>query len=345
MQIFSTITQQLHAPQFEFFRGERVPCFETPSRINIILKEVAARGHQVTNATLDSQHIIECLHSPRYISFLQNAWPEWLRLSLNNVDKQPFPAVWPVRTLRTDRVPENFIAKLGFYSMDNGTPISAGTWLAAKNAADAAYSAADFINQGAHSAFCVTRPPGHHAGYDFMGGYCFINNAGIATEALRKFGCSRVAILDVDYHHGNGTQSLFYERCDVFFTSIHGDPRTEYPFFLGYEDEKGLGEGFGYNLNLPLPAGSTQTQWFNAFDHALNAIRRYQPDALVVSLGLDAYCEDPISTFALSHTDYLTIGKLIGRLNRPTIFILEGGYAVTALGINAANVLEGFENS
>jgi acetoin utilization deacetylase AcuC-like enzyme len=200
--------------------------------------------------------VLAQVHTSRYLAFLEGAWADWLALEPGNADRQPFPSVWPVRSLRADVEPANFTARLGLYSMDNGSPLSAGTWAAAKAGADAAVSATRLLRAGEHAVFCATRPPGHHAGADFMGGYCFLNNAAVAAQALRTQGCRRVAVLDVDYHHGNGTQSLFYERADVLFVSLHGDPRTEYPFYLGHADETGRGAGEGFNLNLPLPAGS-----------------------------------------------------------------------------------------
>jgi acetoin utilization deacetylase AcuC-like enzyme len=188
----------------------------------------------------------------------------------------------------------------------------------------------------------LTRPPGHHAGADFFGGYCFLNNAALAAQALRDSGAKRVAVLDVDYHHGNGTQSLFYERPDVLTVSIHGDPRTEYPFFLGHADERGEGDGFGHNLNLPLPAGTGFATWRSALMQALEHIGHYGADALVVALGVDTYEGDPISRFTLASDDYLSVGRDLASLHLPTALTLEGGYAVAAMGVNVVNVLEGF---
>jgi acetoin utilization deacetylase AcuC-like enzyme len=227
--------------------------------------------------------------------------------------------------------------------MDNGSPLCAGTWAAAKAGADAAASAAQALLGGQGAALCATRPPGHHAGPDFMGGYCFINNAAVAAQALRAGGAARVAVLDVDYHHGNGTQAIFYDRADVLFVSIHGDPRTEYPFYLGHADETGAGAGAGFNLNLPLPAGSSAAAWFAALDAACERVARHRADALVVSLGLDTYAGDPISTFALQQDDFARLGQRLKRLGLPTAFILEGGYAAAELGHNAVRVLQGFE--
>jgi acetoin utilization deacetylase AcuC-like enzyme len=335
----------LHAPAHEFFRGERVPCFETPSRAELVRAELASRGHELRAPMHDSRPLLTAVHAARYVDFLESAWAQWLALDPANTSRQPFPSVWPVRTLRSDREPANFIARLGLYSFDNGTPLTAGTWAAAKAGADAASSAAGLLAGGERAVFCVSRPPGHHAGADFMGGYCFLNNAAVAAQALRSQGCSRVAVLDVDYHHGNGTQAIFYDRADVLFVSLHADPAHEYPFFCGYADESGAGAGFGCNRNLPLPAGCAAPAWFEALEAACSAIASYGPDALVVSLGLDTYAGDPLTTFRLQSDDFRRLGTRIARLRLPTALILEGGYAAAELGINAAKVLEGFENA
>ncbi|SFB95600.1 Acetoin utilization deacetylase AcuC [Polaromonas sp. OV174] len=346
MITFFNDSHQAHAPEFEFFRGERVPCFETPARAEYVKASLSARGHSLRQAHIDSRDILAKVHTPRYLSFLENAWRDWSALEAGNAQRQPFPSVWPVRSLRSDIEPVNFIARLGLYSMDNGSPLAAGTWQAAKAGADAAASAAALLagGQGAErAAFCCSRPPGHHAGADFMGGYCFLNNAAVAAQALRDGGAARVAILDVDYHHGNGTQSIFYERSDVLFVSLHGDPQTEYPFYLGHADETGAGAGAGFNLNLPLPAGCSTARWFEALEQACLRISSFGSDALVISLGLDTFAEDPISKFSLQPDDFSRLGQRLGALGLPTVFVLEGGYAAAALGSNAVNVIDGFE--
>ena len=336
----------LHAPAYEFFRGDRVACFESPARAERVLHELTVRGHAVREPDVDSTSVLAQVHTPRYLAFLASAWSEWLAIDPRHADLQPFPSVWPVRTLRSDLEPANFTARLGLYSMDNGSPLVAGTWVAAKAGADAAASAARLLSSSAaRSAFCATRPPGHHAGADFMGGYCFLNNAAVAAQSLLGGGCARVAILDVDYHHGNGTQSIFYDRADVLFTSLHGDPRTEYPFYLGHADETGAGPGEGFNLNLPLAAGTSAAAWFAALEVACSRIEGHRADALVVSLGLDTYADDPISTFALASSDFSRLGDRLARLGLPTVFILEGGYASEALGVNAGNVLDAFDGA
>lgn len=345
MITFHNPLHQGHAPVHEFFRGERVPCFETPARAVYVEAALTMRGHDMHAPNADSRATLAQVHAPRYLAFLQTAWQQWLALDAGNAERQPFPSVWPVRTLRSDVEPANFIARLGLYSMDNGSPLAAGTWAAAKAGADAAESAAAHVASGARAAFCCTRPPGHHAGADFMGGYCFLNNAAVAAQSLRNRGAGRVAVLDVDYHHGNGTQSIFYDRADVLFVSIHGDPRTEYPFYLGYADETGVGAGAGCNLNLPLPAGTCFAGWINALEHACVRIAAHGADALVVSLGLDTYEGDPISGFLLASADFSRVGERLARLGMPTVFVLEGGYAAAELGTNAVNVLEGFEQA
>jgi acetoin utilization deacetylase AcuC-like enzyme len=332
-----------HAPQFEFYRGERVACFESPIRAQYVLQELTARGHEVVAPTLDSSALLSKVHTPRYLAFLESAWSQWLALDAANSSVQPFPSVWPTRTLRSDVEPTNFIAKLGLYSMDNGTPLVEGTWAAVKASADAAATAARYVANGEAAVFCATRPPGHHAGADFMGGYCFLNNAAIAAQGLLDHGSRRVAVLDVDYHHGNGTQSIFYARSDVLFTSIHASPLTDYPFYLGHADEIGAGAGLGFNYNLPLAAGTSVQSWFSALELACQKIAQVNTDALVVSLGLDTFAGDPISKFSLTTSDYLRLGATIRALGLPCIFVLEGGYAAKELGVNAANVLEGFE--
>jgi acetoin utilization deacetylase AcuC-like enzyme len=253
------------------------------------------------------------------------------------------PAVWPIRGFRSDIEPDNFIAQLGLYSYDSGTPFTAGSWAAARLGAEVALTAQRQVRAGQRAVFALSRPPGHHAGPDFLGGYCFINNAAVAAQAFIDDGADRVAILDVDYHHGNGTQTIFYERPDVLVQSIHGDPKTEYPFDPGHADETGAGAGLGFNQNHPLPAGSHNKAWFAALARACARIAEYRPAALVVSLGVDTYVGDPISTFRLESADYRRLGAALAALGLPTLFVFEGGYAVAELGDNVAAVLAGFD--
>ncbi|MBS1209221.1 MAG: acetylpolyamine aminohydrolase [Proteobacteria bacterium] len=339
MRIVANPHQAAHHAEFEFYRGRRVACFETPSRAEYVLQAVQQAGFTVEAPLALNASSLLGVHSQRYLDFLQGAWAEWLA-SGNEGDA--FPCVWPIRGMRSDHTPHNFAARMGLFSFDTGSPLTAGTWQAARSGADCALTAAHWLTAGERSAFVLTRPPGHHAGAEFFGGYCFLNNAAIAAQALRDGGAKRVAILDVDFHHGNGTQDIFYRRGDVFFASIHGDPATEYPFFLGHADETGEGAGAGCNLNLPLPAGTSVAGWFTALEAALERIGAFKPEALVVSLGVDAFAGDPISKFQLQTPDYRHLGERLQGLGLPTLFVLEGGYAVAEIGDNVVAALQGF---
>ena len=332
-----------HQGKVEMFRGALVPCFEVASRADHVLAELSRRqlGTVQTPSAFDDS-VLATVHSPRYLNFLATAWDQWVALDPANANEDILPSVWPTRTFRTDIEPDNFSAKAGLYSFDAGTPFTCGTWVAARAGAHCALSAAQQVLDGDRAAFALSRPPGHHAGADFFGGYCFLNNAALAAQHFIRAGLKKVAILDVDYHHGNGTQAIFYERPDVFFVSIHGDPRTEFPFYLGHADEVGAGAGLGANVNLPLPRGTDFTAWSDALTKALAAIDRFGADALVVSLGVDTFEGDPISGFQLKSDDYLRLGERLAQMVLPTVLVFEGGYAVEAVGTNAVNVLEAF---
>jgi len=319
---------------------------DQPERVGMVLRECERRGlgaivtpHGVPLMTL------ERVHSPRYLHFLRNAWSEWIALDPGNAGKPPPAAAWPVRTLRSDIEPDDFHARLGLYSMDAGTPLTSGAWIAAKTGADCAVNAAHALQRGERGTFALTRPPGHHAGLDFLGGGCLLNNAALAAQHLLDDGLERVAILDIDYHHGNGTQGIFYHRSDVLVVSIHADPRLAYPFFSGHADETGIGAGLGHNMNIPLSPGSAGNAWFAALETACVKIGMSRPQALVVSLGVDTFPHGAEPRFRLSSADYLRIGERIAHLGLPVAFIFEGGEASPELGINTVNVLEGFETA
>ncbi len=329
------------------FRGRLVPCHESPERLDYVLAELQRRaiGLIVEADEVDAAALLR-IHQPAYLDFLASAWDEWLALDPAHAELDVLPSVWPGRGFRHDIEPLNFSARVGLYAFDAGTPLMSGTWAAARAGAACAITAARRVavatGQFSRSAFVPTRPPGHHAGADFCGGYCFLNNAALAAQTLRDTGFDRVAVLDIDYHHGNGTQSIFYERGDVLTVSIHGDPRTEYPFFLGHADERGVGAGEGCNLNLPLPRGTDFATWRHALREGLAAVRAHGTGALVVALGVDTFEADPISGFRLASADYFDVGSDIATVGLPTVFVLEGGYAVAEVGINVANLLEGF---
>ena len=343
MIVFYNRHHALHQGRLEMFRGQWVPCFEVPARVDHVLAQLEQRKlGPVRHPAAFDEALLAGIHAPVYLNFLQQAWDDWVAQDPGNATRDALPSVWPNHGLRNDVLPANFAARMGRFAFDTGSPLTSGTWAAAREGAFCALSAAHAVADGARSAFALSRPPGHHAGADFYGGYCFLNNAALATQALRDCGVERVAVLDVDYHHGNGTQAIFYDRADVLFASIHGDPHTEYPFFLGYADEKGIGAGEGFNLNLPLPRGTEFDQWRDALKLALQRVAAFGAQALVVSLGLDTFAGDPISGFKLCSEDFLRVGEDLAMAGLPTVFVLEGGYAVAELGVNAVNVLEGF---
>jgi acetoin utilization deacetylase AcuC-like enzyme len=333
---------RLHHAKFELIDGKMKPAVEMPSRAETVLQRVEAVGlGPVMAPTAHGRDPILKIHAANYVDFLERAWDLWIETGRGY---DALPLSWPVQGLRRVE-PDHIDGKLGYYSFDAGTPITAGTWQAATAAVDVALTGADLVQGDERAAFALCRPPGHHAAADFFGGYCFLNNAAIAAQSFIDAGAKRVAILDVDYHHGNGTQAIFYDRADVFFTSIHGDPRQEYPFFLGYAEETGAGAGEGCNANYPLPWGSDFAAWGAALEDACKKVAAFAPQALVISLGVDTFEKDPISHFTLKSEDYLKIGAAIAALDLPTLFVMEGGYAVAEIGVNAVNVLTGFEGA
>lgn len=342
MLTIHTEAHRLHHGKAELIDGILQPCFEMPSRIDMILARAQAVGLGPVEPPVEfGMAPIARVHGARYLNFLEHAWSQWSALGRTH---DALPLVWPVRDLRTDREPDHIDGKMGYFSMDAGVPITAGTWPAVRASVNVALTGAQRLHAGANAVFALCRPPGHHAAADYMGGYCYLNNAAIAARWLLDAGAARVAVLDVDYHHGNGTQSIFYRDAAVLFTSIHGDPRAEYPYFAGFADERGEGAGLGFNHNYPLARGTSwQSGYAQALREACAHIQAYGPDAVVVSLGVDTFEHDPISAFKLVNADYLRIGEAIGRLARPTLFVMEGGYAVDDIGLNAINVLQGFE--
>lgn len=329
-----------HVGGMELNRGALVPCFETPERADIILNAYREAGlGPIVEPEDYGEGPLRAVHEEAYLTFLKTIWERWVAAGRSGF---ALPFAIPGRSLRTDVLPEGVDGALGHFCFDVGTPIVEGTWQAAYGAAQAALTAADLL-AGERAAFALCRPPGHHAGRSVYGGYSFLNNAAIAAEHLRARGHGRVAILDVDYHHGNGTQDIFWERGDVLYASIHADPATDFPYFLGYADEEGAGAGRGTTLNIPLPHGTGWDDgWGDALQRALDSIQAFGPGALVVSLGVDTWDGDPISGFKLTDKHFPLIGHAIAKLGLPTLFVFEGGYAVAEVGRNVVGVLDGF---
>jgi acetoin utilization deacetylase AcuC-like enzyme len=346
MKIFYSRKQLAHRPQQFMMAGRLVPHLEVPERCERLLAAVQ-RASYVVEETRDDMDMdwIARVHEAGYLEFLRTAWSRWAQLK--GAGPEILPNVHPYRGAHDDLAPRrppraaSPVAQAGYYLGDLASALGAGRWESAVPAAHPALAAAGAVLAGEHAAYGLCRPPGHHAHADRAGGFCYLNNAAIAAELLRtQF--ERVAILDVDTHHGDGTQAIFYRRADVQFVSIHTDPTGYYPFFSGYADEYGTGEGEGCNLNIPLAPASGDAEYLDALDDALEAIRAHRSEALVVSAGLDAHERDPLSVLKVTNDGYRRIGAAIASLKLPTVIVQEGGYGVDLLGANLVAFLGGF---
>ena len=339
MKIYYSEAHRQHEPPFEVFDGGlRVPYLENPDRMDRILQAL----RQTTWAELTEPQDfglkpIYAVHDRDYVDFLASAWSEWLASDAR--DKSTLlPATFALR--REPPKPAGLLGRAGYYMMDLSASIVAGTYAAALASAHCALSAAECVSAGERISFALCRPPGHHAGKDYAGGYCFINNAAVAANWLSANG--RIALLDIDYHCGNGTQDIFYDRADVLTISIHADPNFEYPHYAGYAKETGVGAGLGFHRNFPLEKGTDDARYFSALDEALNLIRNVSPAYLVISAGMDIYTDDPLGTIKVTTEGIGEIGKRISALDLPTVVVMEGGYNNDMLGINIIEFLTPF---
>ena len=340
MNVYYSEAHRKHEPPFEIFDGGlRVPYLENPDRMDKILSALQttnwAEMIEPRDFGLDP---IYAIHDKDYVDFLASCWTEWL--DSEAIDKSTLlPATFALR--RHSQKPTSLLGRAGYYMMDLSACIVEGTYQAALASANCALSAADTVANGERSAFALCRPPGHHAGKDYAGGYCFINNASVAANWLSSNG--KVALLDVDYHCGNGTQDIFYDRDDVLTISIHADPNFEYPHYAGYSNETGAGPGLGFHKNFPLEKGTDDAGYLAALEEALSLIRKFEPKYLVVSAGMDIYADDPLGTIKVTTEGISEIGKRISVLGLPTVIVMEGGYNNEALGRNIMSFLEEFK--
>jgi len=329
-----------HDPQFFLVRGMVKRTTEQPERADRLLAGLKAGKHQLVEPTGFGQGPRARVHSAEYLGFLADAWDAWS--ALGDAGSEMIANMHPVRHAGT--YPTHIVGRLGWHTVDTACPIGPGTWAAACAATDVAATAAQLVLDGEDAAYALCRPPGHHAYRDLAGGFCFLNNSAIAAAHLR-LSHERVAILDVDVHHGNGTQGIFYERGDVLTVSIHADPALFYPFVWGYAHERGAAAGLGANLNIPLPIGTGDDGYLRAFGAAQAMIEAFAPGALVVALGLDASEHDPLAGLAVTTDGFRRIGQGIARLGLPTVFVQEGGYLSDILGTNLTAALAGFEQA
>ena len=328
--------QARHDPQFFLVNGARRPSPEQPERIER-LKGAAERAGCTFEAPRDhGMGPLAAIHGAEYLHFLRTIHARWRRIE--GAGEEVIPNVHPAA--RTDGYPKSAVGQAGYHQADTACPVGTHTWESAYWSAQTALSGADMLAQGAGAVYALSRPPGHHAYADMAGGFCFLNNSAIAAEHLRHAG-RRVAVLDVDVHHGNGTQGIFYARGDVLTVSLHAHPERFYPFFWGYPHERGEGEGRGANLNLALPRGTGDADYLRTLDTALERIDAFGCDALVVALGLDAHVNDPFQGLAVTTDGFRRITKAIAATGLPILYVQEGGYLSDDLGPNLAAALEG----
>ncbi len=330
--------QWKHDPQHFMANGVVSPSPEQPARIEV-LKSAAEAASCAFEAPEDAGlGPIAAVHSAEYLDFLRTIHGRWLRME--GAGPEVIPNIHPAN--RTDSYPRSAVGQAGYHQADTACPISEHTWESAYWSAQTAIAAADLVARGESGVYALCRPPGHHAYGDLAGGFCFLNNSAIAAERLRAAGF-RPAILDVDVHHGNGTQGIFYRRSNVLTVSIHADPARFYPFFWGHAHERGEGDGLGCNLNLPLPRGTGDDAYMETLEIALSRVAAFGSDVLVIALGLDASIDDPFKGLAVTQDGFRRIGERLANAGPPVLFVQEGGYLSETLGANLGSVISGFQ--
>lgn len=336
MKVIYSPTHRRHAPRYQFIGGGLKPYPEVPARAEAILRAIEV-AHDVLPPRAFSMDAIGAVHDAGYLRFLEHVHAAWVDRG-GGGDTGLIPDTFAARA--SARLPRDVIHQAGYYSFETQTPIVEHTFEAARDAAFCALTGAAMLLDGETSVYALCRPPGHHAAGELYGGYCYLNHAAIAARYLSASG--RAAVLDLDYHHGNGTQSIFYASDAVPFVSIHADPDREYPWFSGYADEAGAGAGRGLNVNFPLPIGAGDMRYLETLDRALNEVEGFALAFLVVSLGVDVCRDDPIGKFDLPVPSFEAIGRRLARMDLPTLLVQEGGYDLETIGPCVQNVLDGF---
>jgi acetoin utilization deacetylase AcuC-like enzyme len=340
---------RLHDPGGEIFVGVRTPGTEVVARADRILAALAEADGRVVDAEQHSEVALLAVHDAALLEFLESAWGKWTGAGLDRERQQDrvVPYVFAHAALTSGRpaaVPTAVWARTGYFAYDTMTLIGPGTWDAARAAVDSALTAVDLVAAGAPCAYACCRPPGHHVCRACFGGSCYLNNSAVAAAALADRLGGPVAVLDIDAHHGNGTQEIFYERGDILVGSVHVDPGAGwFPHFVGFADETGSGDGAGANRNLPLPPGAGDEPWLDAVNELTDWARTAGATSLVVPLGVDAAAGDPESPLRVSAAGFRRAGRLLGELSLPTVLIQEGGYDLESLGPLVREVLLGVE--
>ncbi|KZB73576.1 MULTISPECIES: histone deacetylase family protein [Thalassospira] len=337
MKCFYAPETETHDPLFRLTYGKIQRNAEQAERARLLLAGLDALSLTVTAPAPAPQAALEAVHTKRFLDFLETAWDDWQKLP--DAGPEVVPNVFP--RAATSSYPETILARAGWHMGDTSAPIGKHSWRAAVRAADCAVAATDAVLAGAPHAYALCRPAGHHTSAEIAAGHCLLNNAAIAAARLRTKH-ERVAVLDIDVHHGNGTQDIFYDRDDVLTVSIHADPTDYYPFFTGFAGETGTGAGEGYNLNLPLPRTTTDAAWLSAIDTALTRVAAFKPDALVLGLGLDTHEDDPLMGMKVTWDGLRHAGEKIAAAGYPTVLVQEGGYLSPALPKSLASFLSGY---
>ena len=339
-----------HATDGGYWLGIHLPGDEEPERGDALRESLVAAGSTIVNAPDLGLAPVLAVHDERFVDCLRRAYPEWIAAGHAVDPGQPlvvpyvFASTGFTARARRDRPPTTIRAEVGLYATDTLTLLGEGTFDAACAAVHASVHAAEMVAGGSHAAYAAVRPPGHHAGPAYFGGACYFNNAAAAAQQLRDRGVSRVAIVDIDAHQGNGTQEIFWDRGDVLYASVHIDPAAGwYPHFVGYADEVGEGAGRDATLNVPVPEDTGDDRWLAALATLVEAVRAHRSEALVVSLGVDAAADDPNSPLLITAQGFRDAGRMLGELHMPTVFVQEGGYDMGRFAALVCEVLHGFE--
>ncbi len=337
MKCFYAPETEAHDPKFRLTHGKLQKNAERPERAKLLLQALEAVGLSTEFPISAPYSAMEAVHTKRFLTWLETAWDIWQ--TLPDAGSEVVPNINPDRSIAT--YPASPIARAGWHMGDTSAPVGQHSWTASRRAVDCAYAAAEAILAGEKSAYALCRPPGHHSSAEIAAGHCLMNVAAVAAAHLGKQ-LGNVAVLDIDVHHGNGTQSIFYNRSDVLTVSVHAETDEYYPFYTGYSHESGSGDGQGYNLNLPLPRTTTDDAWIAAIQTGLTRIDEHKPAALVLSLGLDAHENDPLLGMKVSFDGFEQAGKLIAQAGYPTVIIQEGGYLSPDLSTSLTHFMTGY---
>jgi acetoin utilization deacetylase AcuC-like enzyme len=342
MRVFHHPDQMLHDPHFFLMRGRVKQCFEVPARAAALLAGAEALGMTVVTPEAAAPALLGAVHAEDYLTFLREGWHAWS--ALHEAGPEIVPNIHPTPEMLAQgaRVGAGVVSQAGWFMADTGCAIGETTWTSSIAAAACADAAATDVAAGARAAYALCRPPGHHAYAGRAGGHCYINNSALAAERLRASGAARVAVLDIDSHHGNGTQGIFWHRADVLTVSVHGDPNHYYPWYVGHAEERGGTGGEGANINHPLPRSAGDGPWLEAVAAGCAAVRAFGAEALVLALGFDASIHEPLGFLGVSDDGFSRAGALVAALGLPTVIVQEGGYAVTALPMLLDRFMRGF---